>query len=121
MDCKQSQKHIEENEIYEKCVVSHFEIESIDALKVSYEAIVGAFLNPKNEFIKSVLESKWYEYIIHILQTALKVAHQILMENSVLIRCTNGYDRSPEISALVQIIIDPYYRTMDGFGVLIEK
>lgn len=81
--------------------------------------MVNSFLNKKKEFIKSILDSKWYENILHVLKSASKIANQILMENSVLIRCHNGYDRSACISALVQIILEPYYRTIEGFAVLV--
>jgi hypothetical protein len=38
-----------------------------------------------------------------------------------LLQCPEGYDRTPQISALAQIMLDPFYRTLTGFPVLVEK
>ena len=40
---------------------------------------------------------------------------------NVLVQCAEGSDRSPQLTSLAQIIIDPYYRTFKGFSVLVEK
>ena len=41
--------------------------------------------------------------------------------HSILIHCSDGWDRTPQLSALTQILIDPYYRTIRGFAILVEK
>lgn len=38
-----------------------------------------------------------------------------------MIHCSDGWDRTTQLVSLVQIMLDPYYRTIEGFGVLIEK
>ena len=39
----------------------------------------------------------------------------------VLIHCSDGWDRTSQLSAIAQICLDPYYRTLEGFAVLVEK
>ena len=63
---------------------------------------------------------------MQLLSTILKSTNQILkvlLENkeNVLIHCSDGWDRTSQLCALTQILIDPYYRTIEGFLVLIEK
>jgi hypothetical protein len=40
---------------------------------------------------------------------------------SVFVHCSDGWDRTAAISSLTQLMIDPYYRGLDGFAVLVEK
>ena len=38
-----------------------------------------------------------------------------------LIHCSDGWDRTSQVAALAQLTLDGYYRTIEGFEVLIEK
>lgn len=52
----------------------------------------------------------------------MKIADKV--ENnktSVLVHCSDGWDRTAQLTALAMIMLDPYYRTIIGFEVLIEK
>ena len=40
--------------------------------------------------------------------------------NRVLVHCSDGWDRTPQISALVRICLDKYHRTLEGFLSLVE-
>ena len=39
----------------------------------------------------------------------------------VLIHCSDGWDRTPQLVTISQILLEPYYRTFMGFAVLVEK
>lgn len=43
------------------------------------------------------------------------------MSTSVVVHCSDGWDRTSQLTALAMLLLDPYYRTMKGFEVLIEK
>ncbi|KAK7531642.1 protein phosphatase [Phyllosticta citribraziliensis] len=67
-------------------------------------------------------KSGWLEHISLILDGARIIVRAIAIEHShVLIHCSDGWDRTSQLSALAQICLDPYYRTMEGFIVLVEK
>lgn len=40
---------------------------------------------------------------------------------SVLVHCSDGWDRTAQTCALASLLLDPYYRSIHGFQVLIEK
>ena len=50
-----------------------------------------------------------------------KIANQILSGHSVFTHCSDGWDRTAQVNAIAMLLLDPYYRTMIGFEVLIEN
>ena len=40
---------------------------------------------------------------------------------SVVCHCSDGWDRTSQTVALAQLLLDPYFRTLSGFEVLVEK
>lgn len=38
-----------------------------------------------------------------------------------MIHCSDGWDRTAQLTSLAQVLLDPYYRTTEGFVVLVEK
>jgi hypothetical protein len=64
----------------------------------------------------------WYETIILIIKGGFQIFNTIKNEEkTVLIHCSDGWDRTSQLSALSQILLDKYYRTLEGFIVLVEK
>ncbi|KRX26689.1 Myotubularin-related protein 2 [Trichinella nelsoni] len=68
-------------------------------------------------------ETRWLEHIrVLILCGAARIVDKI--ENhatSVLVHCSDGWDRTSQLTSLAMLMLDPYYRTLKGFEVLIEK
>lgn len=67
-------------------------------------------------------ESKWFDHKRYIFESASRVMDLMLKENhSVLIHCSDGWDRTSQTASLAQILLDPFYRTIEGFIRIIEK
>ena len=50
----------------------------------------------------------------------MKVAEVIERQrSSVLVHCTDGWDRTAQLTALAMLMLDPFYRTIQGFQVRI--
>lgn len=49
-----------------------------------------------------------------MLKAAVLVSSAVDREGRpVLVHCSDGWDRTPQIVALAKILLDPYYRTME--------
>jgi myotubularin-related protein 6/7/8 len=71
---------------------------------------------------EALRRSNWLRHISAILEGTLLIVRNVHVNSShVLIHCSDGWDRTSQMSALAQLCLDPYYRTIRGFQVLIEK
>lgn len=63
----------------------------------------------------SALEStKWLQHLSLLLKAALLVVHAVDRDHRpVLVHCSDGWDRTPQIVALSKLLLDPYYRTIE--------
>ena len=100
------------------------DIPNIHAVRNSYEKLLtNISYIPENDYsvISNLQNTFWYETIILILKGGFQIYNSIKKEKTVLIHCSDGWDRTSQLSALSQILLDKYYRTLKGFIVLIEK
>ena len=100
------------------------DIPNIHAVRNSYEKLLtNISYIPENDYsvISNLPNTFWYETIILILKGGFQIYNSIKEEKTVLIHCSDGWDRTSQLSALSQILLDKYYRTLKGFIVLIEK
>lgn len=101
-------------------------IENIHVMRSSLNKVVDALkdadispLPPNKELLH---QSGWLRHIHDVLDGSAIIARQVGINHShVLIHCSDGWDRTSQLSALAQIMLDPYYRTLEGFIVLVEK
>ncbi|RLV93396.1 Phosphoinositide 3-phosphatase [Spathaspora sp. JA1] len=79
---------------------------------------------PLNKSIlqQQLIKTQWLHRLSLILQSVDRITKSIHFNNTnVIIHCSDGWDRTSQVSALAQLCLDPYYRTIPGFMVLIEK
>ncbi|KAF2076685.1 hypothetical protein CYY_001998 [Polysphondylium violaceum] len=112
---------------YNNCKLVFMNIPNIHVIRKSLEKLVSA-INPSSSVESSdsrwwslIEESGWLTHIKSILQAAMFCADLVSKGNSILIHCSDGWDRTPQLTSLTQLLIDPFYRTIYGFEVLIEK
>ena len=71
---------------------------------------------------QALRRSGWLRHQVAILEGTLLIVRNIHVNHShVLIHCSDGWDRTAQLSAVSQLCLDPHYRTIRGFQVLIEK
>ncbi|KAJ6636385.1 Myotubularin-related protein 3, partial [Pseudolycoriella hygida] len=71
----------------------------------------------------SLLErTLWLQHLSGLLAAAMTVCHTIERQGRpVLVHCSDGWDRTPQLVATAQLCLDPFYRTVDGFRILVER
>uniref|UniRef100_A0A671QD90 phosphatidylinositol-3,5-bisphosphate 3-phosphatase n=1 Tax=Sinocyclocheilus anshuiensis TaxID=1608454 RepID=A0A671QD90_9TELE len=95
----------------------HVMRESLRKLKeVVYPAI------DQQRWFSSVDSTHWLEYIRLLLAGAVRIADRIESgKTSVVVHCSDGWDRTAQLTSLAMLMLDAHYRSLRGFQVLLEK
>ena len=97
---------------------------NIHAVRNSFQKITSnvsySTNNESTNFI-NITNSGWYEAIIILLKSSFQIYNSVREGNNVLIHCSDGWDRTSQLCSMSQLLLDKYYRTLDGFICLIEK
>lgn len=111
---------------YKFATKAYLNIQNIHVMRNSLNKVINALKDgdisngPPNQ--EMLTKSDWLKHISDILEGSSLIAKQVGINHShVLIHCSDGWDRTSQLSALSQIMLDPYYRTLEGFIVLVEK
>lgn len=111
---------------YKFATKAYLNIQNIHVMRNSLNKVINALKDgdissgPPNQDL--LTKSDWLKHISDILEGSSLIAKQVGINHShVLIHCSDGWDRTSQLSALSQIMLDPYYRTLEGFIVLVEK
>ncbi|KAB5533300.1 hypothetical protein PHYPO_G00130180 [Pangasianodon hypophthalmus] len=100
-------------------------IENIHVMRASLQKlleVVGTRGLSVTEFLVGLESSGWLRHIKAIVDAAIFLTKAVTVEGaSVLVHCSDGWDRTAQVCSLGALLMDPYYRTIKGFMVLIEK
>ncbi|CAJ0932706.1 unnamed protein product, partial [Mesorhabditis belari] len=100
-----------------------YDIENIHVMRSSQIKVVEACARAKTmtEYLKAIDSSGWLKHLRIVTECSLFIADSIAKGISCVIHCSDGWDRTSQTVSLAQLLLDPFFRTIHGFQVLIEK
>ncbi|KAA0720402.1 Myotubularin-related protein 1 [Triplophysa tibetana] len=91
-----------------------------DSLRKLKEVVYPAI--DQQHWFSSVDSTHWLEYIRLLLAGAVRIADRIESgKTSVVVHCSDGWDRTAQLTSLAMLMLDSHYRSLRGFQVLLEK
>uniref|UniRef100_A0A669DD45 phosphatidylinositol-3,5-bisphosphate 3-phosphatase n=1 Tax=Oreochromis niloticus TaxID=8128 RepID=A0A669DD45_ORENI len=110
-------------EYYPSCEVMFMGMANIHAIRNSFQALraVCSQIPDPGNWLSALESTRWLQHLSVMLKAATLVCSAVERDGRpVLVHCSDGWDRTPQIVALAKVLLDPYYRTLEGFQVLVE-
>ncbi|XP_046880718.1 myotubularin-related protein 7a [Hypomesus transpacificus] len=118
-------KGYENEDNYSNIKFQFLGIENIHVMRNSLQKMleVSELRSPSmSDFLEGVGSSGWLKHIKAVLDTGIFIAKAISEEGvSVLVHCSDGWDRTAQVCSVACVLLDPFYRTLKGLMVLIER
>ncbi|XP_077596428.1 phosphatidylinositol-3,5-bisphosphate 3-phosphatase MTMR2 [Stigmatopora nigra] len=114
----------ESEDAYQNAELVFLDIHNIHVMRESLRKLKDiVYPNIEDSHWLSNLESThWLEHIKLILAGALRIADKVESgKTSVVVHCSDGWDRTAQLTSLAMLMLDGYYRSIRGFQVLLEK
>ncbi|KAG8144366.1 hypothetical protein E2320_012889 [Naja naja] len=100
-------------------------IENIHVMRSSLQKLLEvceAKSPSMSDFLTGLENSGWLRHIKAVMDAGVFLAKAVRNEGaSVVVHCSDGWDRTAQVCSLACLLLDPFYRTLKGFMVLIEK
>lgn len=113
-----------ENELYYTSAKFHFfAIENIHVMRASLNKLLDVcdVKLSTSQSLSNIESSHWLKHVKSLLETSDFIAKSVRDGVSVIVHCSDGWDRTAQACSLSSIQLDPYYRTIEGFQALIFK
>ncbi|CAB1353088.1 unnamed protein product, partial [Coregonus sp. 'balchen'] len=110
-------------EYYPNCEVMFMGMANIHSIRNSFQSLrtVCSQIPDPGNWLSALESTRWLQHLSVMLKAATLVCSAVEREGRpALVHCSDGWDRTPQIVALAKILLDPFYRTLEGFQVLVE-
>ena len=93
-----------------------------DSLKKMHQLMTSSrrnFREPARR--KEIFDAGWLTHVGRVLGGTRRIVQETLKGRSTIVHCSDGWDRTAQLCAMSEICLDPYYRTFDGFRVVVAR
>lgn len=111
---------------YPNSRLEFYNIDNIHTMRESHKSLINLILSPTStnfdaNYSKQIEDTQWLSHVRLVIKASHDGASFLRKGQPVLVHCSHGWDRTAQVCALSQLFLDPFYRTYDGFKILIEK
>ncbi|BHF65416.1 Myotubularin-related protein 4 [Sparganum proliferum] len=109
-------------EYYEQSQIKFMDLPNLHSVRLSFERLTQLYESkPETNWYSALEKTLWLYYISQLIKSASEVAAALDAHcRPVMVHCTDGWDRTPQLTSLAKILLDPFYRTIQGFRILVE-
>ena len=110
----------ESEDIYPSAELHFLDIHNIHVMRESLRKVRDTCFPVIDDakWLSNVDSTHWLDHLHLILSGALKIADKVeTHKTSVIVHCSDGWDRTAQLTALAMLFLDPFYRTLVGFEV----
>ena len=107
---------------YRNCSLYFLNIPNIHVMRESFNRLSEiCWKKNDSKWLTELEGTGWLHHIHLLLKASLQIALELEKGTACVIRCSDGWDRTAQLSSLAQVLVDPFYRTIEGLQVLVER
>uniref|UniRef100_A0A8C5HVX8 Myotubularin phosphatase domain-containing protein n=1 Tax=Gouania willdenowi TaxID=441366 RepID=A0A8C5HVX8_GOUWI len=105
----------------DKCLPNILEIQNA-FIKIRQICTLDPFEESEERWLSTIENSRWLEFVRAFLKQSAEIVYYLDGKNvSVIIQEEEDRDLNCVVSSLVQLMLDPHYRSLIGFQSLVQK
>uniref|UniRef100_A0A1I7T965 phosphatidylinositol-3,5-bisphosphate 3-phosphatase n=1 Tax=Caenorhabditis tropicalis TaxID=1561998 RepID=A0A1I7T965_9PELO len=113
----------ENSENYQQAKMEFLGLPNIHTVRGSFANIRNMLhnLGPNEQLLQTLQSTGWLNNLSHLLVSSANCAEHLSRGHTVLVHCSDGWDRTTQVTTLAKIMLDEHYRTIEGFEQLIRR
>ncbi|KAF1761484.1 hypothetical protein GCK72_009740 [Caenorhabditis remanei] len=114
----------ENTEYYQQAKLEFLGLPNIHVVRASFNSIRNMLhqqMSPNEQLLQNLQQTGWLTNLSSLLVNASNCADHLIRGHSVLVHCSDGWDRTTQITTLAKVMLDEHYRTIEGFEQLIRR